>query len=389
MAHSLIQRRLEAERARVEAYEASLRRVSQPARPAPSFETAIVEAKRGFEADVLRDARAWRPQMKTRDVARLRLAAARYLFGRYTVAEHLEQIWIDCSGLAPDEIILRKRWYIVAAGGGSLHREGAGAWLSRKEVHAFLNPPPRLGFEAAIWQAIARSYSNDPAIVLRIARSRIAQTPRAELGFWREVVRFFCAHPTTVEEMDDLRDYLADCRRRNPEFGLKGRTLASLGRQMREWHRDLEAIRRIEVARRRAEAAQARARGQALAREPAGDGSWPGAAIADWSWSPAAKDRSNREEHLVIQLRTAADLVAETRAMHHCVASYAPKCIAGHASIWSLRRRAAGHTDRILTIELDRQCRAIQVRGFANRTPRTEERKLLERWAKARGIDLP
>jgi hypothetical protein len=260
MAHSLIQRRQEAERARVEAYEASLRRVSQPARPAPSFETAIVEAKRGFEADILRDARAWRPQMKTRDVARLRLAAARYLFARYTVAEHLEQIWIDCSGLAPDEIILRKRWYIVAAGGGSLHREGAGAWLSRKEVHAFLNPPPRLGFEAAIWQAIARSYSNDPAIVLRIARSRIAQTPRARLGFWREVVRFFCAHPTTVEEMDDLRDYLAYCHRRNPEFGLKGRTLASLVRQMREWHRDLEAIRRIEVARRRAEAAQARAR---------------------------------------------------------------------------------------------------------------------------------
>ena len=130
-------------------------------------------------------------------------------------------------------------------------------------------------------------------------------------------------------------------------------------------------------------------RGQALGRELAGDGSWPGAAIADWSWSPAAKDRSNREEHLVIQLRTAADLVAETRAMHHCVASYAPKCIAGHASIWSLRRRAAGHTERILTIELDRQYRAIQVRGFANRTPRTEERKLLERWAKARGIDLP
>jgi hypothetical protein len=388
MALSLIQRRQGAERARVEAYDASLRRVSQPARPAPSFHKAIEEAKRGFEADILRDARAWRPQMKTRDAARLRLAAARYLFARYAVAEHLEQIWIDSSGLEPDEIILRKRWYIVPAGGGSLYREGAGAWLSRKEVHAFLNSPPRLGFEAAIWQAIARSYSDDPAIVLRIARSRIAQTPRAELGFWREAVRFFCAHPTTVEEMDDLRDYLADCRRRNPEFGLKGRTLASLDRQMRVWHRDLEAIARIEAARRRAEAARARARGQTLACETAGDGRWPGAAIADWSWSPTAKDHSKREVYLVIQLRTAADLVAETRAMHHCVASYAAKCIAGHGSIWSLRRRAAGNTERLLTIELDRQYRAIQVRGFANRTPRTEERKLLERWAKARGINL-
>jgi len=45
--------------------------------------------------------------------------------------------------------------------------------------------------------------------------------------------------------MDDLRDYLADSRQRNPAYSLKGRTLASLGRQMREWHSDLEAIARI------------------------------------------------------------------------------------------------------------------------------------------------
>jgi len=388
MSRSLIQRRQETERARVEAYEASLRRVSQAARPAPDFHKAINEAKRGFEGDILRDAWAWRPQMKTRDAARLRLAAARYLFARYPVAEHLEQVWMDAGGLEREEIVLRKRWYIVAAGGRSLYREGAGAWLSRKEVHAFLNPLGSLRFEEAIWQAIARSYTNDSGIVLRIARSRIAQASRAELGFWREAVRFFCAHPTTVEEMDDLRDYLADCRRCNPKFSLKGRTLASLGRQMREWHRDLEAIARIETARRRAEAAQVRARGQQPAAVVPGGGSWSGAAIADWSWCRAAKDRSQREEYVVMQLRTAAELVAETRTMHHCVASYAAKCIAGHASIWSLRRRTPGNAERLLTIELDRQQRAIQVRGFANRAPFAEECKILERWSKARGIGL-
>src|SRR6185295_50911 len=117
MARSLMQRRQEAERARAEAYAASLRRVSQPARPPPSFQQAIDEAQRGFEAHVVRDAGAWRPQMKTRDAARLRLAAARHLFARYAVAEHLEQIWIDSSALERNEIMLRKRWYIVAAGG--------------------------------------------------------------------------------------------------------------------------------------------------------------------------------------------------------------------------------------------------------------------------------
>jgi hypothetical protein len=389
MAPSLIRLRQEAERARAEAYEASLRQVSQQARPAPDFQKAIDEAKRGFEASILRDAWAWRPQMKTRNPARLRLAAARHLFARYPVAEHLEQVWMDSDGLVRDEVILRKRWYIVAAGGGSLYKEGAGAWLTRKEVHVFLNAPPGLGFEAAIWRAIARSYSDDTGIALRIAHSKIAKAPSGEIGFWREVARFFCAHPTTLEEMDDFCDYIEDCHRRNPMFSLNGRTLASLSRQMREWHRDLEAVARIEAVRRRAEAARARGRGQAPAQEAAGGGSWPGAAIADWSWSRAAKDRSKREEYMVVQLRTAADLVAETRAMRHCVASYAAKCIAGHASIWSLRRRAAGNTERLLTIELDRQHRAIQVRGFANRTPRPEERKLLERWAGARGIHLP
>ena len=91
---------------------------------------------------------------------------------------------------------------------------------------------------------------------------------------------------------------------------------------------------------------------------------------------------------MVMQLRTAEDLVSETRAMHHCVATYAQKCIAGHASIWSLRRHEAGGIQRLLTIELDRQHRAVQIRGFANRPAHPEERDLLERWAKARQIEL-
>jgi hypothetical protein len=33
--------------------------------------------------------------MKTRDGARLRLAAARHLFARYPVAQHPEQIWME------------------------------------------------------------------------------------------------------------------------------------------------------------------------------------------------------------------------------------------------------------------------------------------------------
>lgn len=190
-------------------------------------------------------------------VRRLRLAAARHLFVRYLVAEHLERVWLDPTGfgaqLSADEINLRKYWYIVAAGGGSLFKEGAGTWLTRKEVHAFLNPLGSLSFEQVIWQSIARSYATDSDLAMWIARSRIAQTQRTELGFWYEAVRFFSAHPVTIEEIDDLCDFIADAYRRDRRFSLNGRALASLNRQMRAWHRDLEAIAPIEAARARAQ----------------------------------------------------------------------------------------------------------------------------------------
>lgn len=384
MARSTIQRRQEAERQRIEAYEATLRRVCPFARPAPNFEAALREAKRGLESEIIRDAWAWRPQLKTRNPARLRLAAARHLFARYAVPTHLEAVWLDAEGLDDGEIRLRKRWYIAVASGGSLYKAGAGEWLSRKEVHWFLNPPGELAFGEAFWAAIARAYTDDVGVALRIARSKVARSPRSELEFWREVTRFLCANPARIEEIDDLCDYLADAYRRNPAYSLKGRTLVSLRRLMEHWHRDIAAIERIEAMRRRVVGRNARVAGAASQ-----GGAWPGSPLADWEWQPSEKEVACRNERFVVrQLKHAEDLVAESRAMHHCVSSYAAKCIAGNASIWVLRRCALGKVERVLTIELDPRHRAVQVRGFGNRIARPDERKILARWAKARGVML-
>lgn len=385
MARSTIQRRQDAERERIEIYEATLRRVARRPRPTPDFRKAIEEAERGFAGEVARDPQSWRPQMKTRDAARLRLAAARHLFALYPVPAMLERIWIDDVGLDADEVRLRKRWYVVAARGGSLYKAGAGQWLTRKEVHAFLNPPAGLGFDEAFWHAIARSYLDAPGPAMCIARSKIARAPRGEMDFWGDVARFFCANPAPVETIDDLCDYLAECRRRDSSYNLQGRTLPSLSRRMHEWHRDMAAIERIEAIRRRA-AGRATVRG-ASACVP--DRAWSGSPLADWEWTPSAKEaKATGERFVVRQLKQAEDLVMESRAMRHCVSTYAAKCIAGHASIWSLRRCTKDRIDRLLTIEVDQQGRAVQVRGLANRLAHADERNVLERWAKARGIAL-
>lgn len=372
-----MQRRHEAERVRNELYESALRRARPRARPTPDFDRAIAEARRGFSGEAVRKADAWRPQLKTRDPARLRLAAARHLFALYPVPAMLERIWIDDAGLSATEVQLRRRWYVVAARGGSLYKAGAGQWLTRKELHAFLNPPAGLGFDEAFWHAVARSHVDAPAPALAIARSKIARSPRDELVFWREVARFFCAHPAPADRIDDLCDYLVEARHRDPAFSLEGRTLASLTRRMHEWHRDAAAIERNETLRRRATGAKPDVR------------TWAGSPLADWEWAPPAKDAKAKGERFVVrQLKQAEDLVSESRAMRHCVSTYAAKCIAGRASIWSLRRCTKDRIDRLLTIEVDPQGFAVQVRGLANRLAYPEERGVLERWAKSRGIAL-
>lgn len=381
MAKSMIKRRQEADRERNAAFEATLRRVQRVERPAPDFERALNEARRGFEGEIVRDAWAWRPKLKTRDQARLRLAAARHLFARYPVPAHLEEVWrADPVGMTAAEVRLRKHWYVVAAKGGSLYKAGASEWLSRREVHAFLNAPAGLDFDQAFGFAVASTYAAEPATALLVARTRISRTERSELGFWREVARFFCANPATSAEIDDLCDFIAARHRRDQAYSLKGRTLATLKRASDEWHRDVAAVARIEAARRAF---------RTVDKDTPDAGRWAGSPLADWSWQPSGKDAKNRrEEFAFTQLVTADELVAESRAMHHCVWTYAQKCIAGQASIWSMRRRTPGRADRLLTIELDRGNRAVQVRGFGNRVASAEEDQVLGRWAKARGIAL-
>ena len=381
MKRSTIQRRQDAERERIELCDAALRRVVRSVRSTPNFRKAIEEAEHGFSGEVVRDPQPWQPQMKTRDAARLRVAAARHLFSRYPVPAFLERVWIDDTGLSAEEVRLRKQWYVTAARGGSLYKAGASAWLTRKEIHAFLNPSVGLGFDEAFWEAIARSYASDAAMALRIARSKIARASRGETDFWRGVVRFFCANPAPVETIDDLCDYLVECRRRDPHYNLEGRTLSALIRRMHEWHHDIAAIERIEAMRRRVPG-----RG---AQTWAADAAWSGSTLADWEWVPSSKDAKAKGERFVVrQLKQAEDLVMESRAMRHCVSTYAAKCIAGAASIWSLRRCTKDCIDRLLTIEVDRQDTAVQVRGLANRLAHPDERNVLERWAKARGIAL-
>jgi hypothetical protein len=326
-----------------------------------------VVALRGY---VLRSPSDWRCRIKSRSEEKRFLDLVRFSFARYRVPPHLEEAWI--AGI-DDDFVDRiiapvpagtrragapdlRRWYLVAAQGGSLYKQEAHPWLSKQECHHFLTAPDEVGtLRQAMWYAVARAQSDGKDAALKVARSKIAGYSIAST-WWKEVARFFARNPTTIHEIGDLVDFLFVAKQEDAAFTLKGRTLATLRRRMEDWHRALRKSQSI------------------------GGGAWAGSPLPDVEY-PTGKDH-HRAIWRFRQIKTGNELFREGQRMHHCVASYKFACLQGYVSIWSLTSEfPIGHHNRGVTMEVTMDGRIVQCRGFANRLPYANEVTMVKHWA--------
>ena len=357
----------------------------------------------GFQEYVVRSISTFRP-IKTKDRGRLRTAAAQHIFGVYPTPKHVQDIWsadiqnrhrdyqfhfeygrdpnVGPWGNDPRNNNLphyeleekgRKRLYIVVATGGSLYKTLTKDFLTKKETHAFLTCPLRLTFTEALVFAIGKSYTDDVGILNRLAKSNLntigalVSTRRENVRpgsteFWKDVVRFLAQNPQlSIQQVNDLLDFLKNNRGEIEDYSLKGRTVESLMGQMAQWHRDLGRVKRM------------------------GNRSWNGVSLSDRLFE-GKKDREvnwTSENWLFTQIKTSKALADEGNKMHHCVYSYQSYCISGARSIWSLRR----NDERAITIEVNNhEGMIVQIRGYANRQARPEERKAIAVWAAESGL---
>ncbi len=313
--------------------------------------------------DMIRLPGDWRCRIKSRAYERRLIDFVRFAFARYTVPRHLENAWLEpvTDRLNRADGIDFARWYIVAAGGGSLYKAIARQHLSKQETHFFLAAPAAIATpRQAIWYAIARAQSADNAAALRVAQSRLVERPLNSL-FWKDVARYFGRQTITIAAINDLVDYIAAARTEQPDFSLKGRSLAALTRRMEEWHRALRKQRAL------------------------CGGAWEGHPIPDVDYETGSDER--RAIWRFRQIKTGNDLFKEGQRMHHCVVSYKAACLAGLTSIWSLTNEfPIGRRNRGVTIELRHNGTIVQCRGFANRLPYPNEAAMAKRWAKDYGL---
>jgi hypothetical protein len=334
---------------------------------------ARVDALRGY---ALRAPQDWRCRLKSKSEEKRFLDLVRFAFARYRVPAHLEQAWlldvvaddfVDKITLpgGPDPARINaidlRRWYLVAAQGGSLYKQEAHPYLSKQECHHFLTAPDDVGsLRRAMWYAVARAQTESRDAALKVARSKITDYSIAS-SWWKEVARFFARNTTTVHAANDFVDFLYVTKQQDEAFTLKGRTLATLRRRMEDWHRSLRRSQSV------------------------GGGAWAGSPLPDVEY------RTGKEHHQAIwrfrQIKTGEELFREGERMHHCVASYKFACVNGDVSIWSLTSEfPIGHRNRGVTIELMKSGRIVQCRGFGNRLPYANEVTMVKRWAREHAL---
>jgi hypothetical protein len=329
-----------------------------------------IKALRGY---ALRAPEDWRCRIKSRSEERRFIDLVRFSFARYRVAAHLENAWIDEF---TDDLVDRvgelpytpashrvdlRRWYLVAAQGGSLYKKYTSAYLTKLETHHFLTAPDEVtSSQQALWYAVARAQTERCEIARRIGQSQLVRYSIAST-WWKEVARFFARNPVPLHEMNDLIDYLRVAKAENAGMSLKGRSLHALQRRRGEWHRALRKHNAI------------------------GGGSWAGRPIPDVDYEAGSEKK--KAVWRFRQIKTGNELFREGQRMHHCVASYKLLCMNEQVSIWSLTTEfPLGHINRGVTIEVRKDGAIVQCRGFANRLPYGNEVAAVKRWANEYGL---
>ena len=314
----------------------------------------------------------WKP--RSRNARRQFIALARHLLAHYPVPAFLDAAWLreDPAAAAYQE------WYLRAARGESLAGAPGPISLSRRVAHHLLRTTQDLTIEQAIRRAQVIALGGDECLANALLGSRIGSRFENE-DFWRTVIAWFIDRPDLDRvHVGPVVDYLHHVRfvpvrgfrapgvrdaaaALRPHLTMRGRSAATLLREVEEWH-------------------------QALGRGPgARNVEWSASGIREGEWEVGRPGRDLCVWR-VHELVTGVALHAEGRLMRHCVSTYVGACRAGRCSIWSLEREAYEGTEKRLTIEVNASRTIVQCRGRANRRPRADEVEILRRWAREAGL---
>jgi hypothetical protein len=323
----------------------------------------------------MRPVAAWKP--RTHNIRRQFASLARHLLAEWPVPAFLDSVWF--LGVGP-EALRKQGWFLHVGRGHNIRTADLPLPYTKRMAHHFLHAPPEFTVEGALrWGQIV-ALGGSERLVRAVVGTRLGKDFEND-DFWSTVLAMFVANPMLdLVHVGPIVDYIHEQRfvsqdvltagvieRRGPpqpNFTMKGRTPASLLRQVATWHRALSKT-----------------------RQPAAE--WPASGIEGFRFVEGAPRGGNTKIWTIGELLSSKALVAEGRAMNHCVASYAHSCANGSRSIWTLEVETCEGRSKILTLEVDNRARLIcQARGKRNALPAEKHLGILRRWAAQAGLNV-
>jgi hypothetical protein len=351
-----------------------------PSRPGPVAMALL------FVPFWVRPIASWRgPSSPEADAATLTRSLVEHLFQVYPVPRALHQPWLG-AGLPGLKWVV---WLVLLGQGGNLHHAARrfGWSIAKRFTHHFAAAPDDLTpLEACMWAEVARAGGDRRDFERVLRRPGYVLDPTAEAeGVPPFAVRGEDEEPWEAERRRDEAAALVQTRAFWQEavswlVRFCDRLTDEASVAILEWalHLHTESVRpggapgpRFRWSGREPAAAHAAAEEYLLQRAmPYGD----------FAWKPRGLDWETGEGEAIAwtvrELTTSRALAEESRAMHHCVGSYAYRCAQGQSAIFSFRADGV----RRVTVEVDPLGRIVQARGACNRAATTEEQAVLARW---------
>jgi hypothetical protein len=304
---------------------------------------------------------------------------AHHLFARYPVPNFMSSVWFDTE---PWKRLPQHEWYKQMGLGKNIRTVSLPLRFTKAMSHLFSQAPDHFTVFAALRWAQVRGLGGNEELARAVVITRLGRAFRNE-DFWEMVLHFFISHPRLdLVHVGPIVDFLQAQKFATtdgvsaegvfgkrpppqPDYTMKGRTVASILRQVEEWHRQL---------------------GQE-ATEP--DLSWSRSRFKEYRMVEGCEILQNMRVWTITELLTSRELFLEGQAMRHCVASYAGQCAKKQTSIWSMQVENRQGRHRVLTIEVDLTKKVIrQARKKLNRLPQGVEREVLKHWATQEGLSL-
>jgi hypothetical protein len=328
-------------------------------------------------ADWLRPVETWSPPNQSHWPVFTSLV--HHLFALYPVPAFMTSVWFERPA---NELLPQHAWYKHLGLGQNIRTAGLPLRLTKTMAHMFTQAPHHWSAIIALRWAQVRGLGGAETLARAVIGTRLGKVLENE-DFWESVLHFFINNPSLeLTHIGPIVDFLQHQKFEwkdgvsplgefgkqpppRPDYTMKGRTVASILRQVGEWHAQLGVYTAQHVV------------------------TWPRSPIQGFQQVDGSEELENIHVWTITELLNSRALFLEGQAMRHCVAIYTAQCAHRKTSIWSMQVENSRGRRRVLTIEVDLTNRIVrQIRRKCNAMPNAAEREIVAKWAAQERLKL-